>query len=68
MPDTADNIQEFQALESEGLLAKAHKAAREIPQGNPGICQSCGEFSPRLVEETCAPCRDEETTLAERRR
>lgn len=68
MPDTIDNIQELQALEEDGLLVRAHRAAVEIPAGTPGMCRSCDEFSPRLVGETCAPCRDEELILAQRRR
>lgn len=59
MPDTADTIQENQALESNSLLIEAHKAAAEIPEGHPGFCRVCEEHSLRLVNDMCAPCRDE---------
>jgi len=30
----------------------------EIPPGNPGDCEFCGEWSGRLINGVCAPCRD----------
>jgi hypothetical protein len=30
----------------------------EIPKGNPGECDLCGEWSGRLINGACAPCRD----------
>ena len=29
-----------------------------IPEGRPGECDMCGEWSGRLVNDVCAPCRD----------
>ena len=34
------------------------KAARDIPPGEPGECDLCGEWSGRLIGGACAPCRD----------
>jgi hypothetical protein len=39
-------------------VKEAMRKAAEIPQGNPGECSLCGEWSGRLVNETCSPCRD----------
>ena len=30
----------------------------EIPPGVPGECETCGEWSGRLIDGMCAPCRD----------
>lgn len=38
-------------------LANAMRKALEIPVGNPGDCSYCGEWSGRLVNDACAPCR-----------
>lgn len=59
MPDTADTIQQNQVLESDNLLIEARKAAAEIPVGYPGCCKVCEEHTLRLVDDMCAPCRDE---------
>lgn len=32
--------------------------SKPLAQGEPGDCDRCGEFSPRLVLGACAPCRD----------
>lgn len=32
--------------------------AKDIVPGVPGDCQLCGEFSKRLINNNCAPCRD----------
>jgi len=39
-------------------VKEAMRKAAEIPIGTAGECSSCGEWSMRLVDETCAPCRD----------
>lgn len=36
----------------------ARQAANSIPAGHPGDCDLCGEWTARLVEGACAPCRD----------
>jgi len=47
----------------EGILVNADvevilNAAAEIPEGTPGECYDCGEYSERLVYGICASCRD----------
>jgi hypothetical protein len=46
--------------EIERSLAEAIRLSRraELPPGEPGDCDTCGEWSGRLVEGMCAPCRD----------
>lgn len=55
----ADEIDRADA-EVERSLAEAIRRNRkaEIPAGNPGECDLCGEWSGRLVNGACAPCRD----------
>lgn len=57
MPDEIDRLQELRDIENDNLVRTATRA--EIPAGEPGECQHCGEHSPRLVNTSCAPCRDE---------
>ena len=45
--------------EIERSLKMAVQAARgDIPPGKQGECDMCGEWSGRLIEGLCAPCRD----------
>jgi hypothetical protein len=44
-------------------VAKASRIAALIPPGNPGECDGCGEWSGRLVDGYCAPCRDKYARL-----
>lgn len=37
----------------------ARARAVPIPKGEPGECDLCGTYSPRLVLGACARCRDE---------
>ena len=39
-------------------VKEAMRRASEIPEGNSGDCSICGEWSGRLVNEICSPCRD----------
>lgn len=59
MPDEIDQIQEFSQFQNEELVRKAVTAGAHIPVGIAGECKACGEHSPRLVANHCAPCRDE---------
>jgi hypothetical protein len=41
------------------MLAEAIRVARQpVPAGEPGICENCGDETPRLVTGRCAPCRE----------
>lgn len=55
MPDEIDLAQEREQLATEEAI---RNAARDIPKGEPGDCELCGEWSGRLIKGVCAPCRD----------
>lgn len=45
-----------QILDAE--LSEVRHRATLIPAGHAGVCDLCGEWSGRLVNGACAPCRD----------
>jgi len=56
--DDADKAEGLiEARQKEGLDA-VRRAAADMPKGEPGDCELCGEWSGRLVRGVCAPCRD----------
>jgi hypothetical protein len=57
MADEADRAQDHSEAELARNLA-AVRAAAFIPAGIPGDCDLCGEYSSRLIDGACAPCRD----------
>lgn len=58
MADDVDRAQARIEAEEELRFAKAKQEAAAIPEGKPGDCELCGEWSERLVDGACAPCRD----------
>lgn len=58
MTDIIDDAQKLIELMDADALAKIQKAANEMPVGTQGDCELCGNWSGRLVEAVCAPCRD----------
>lgn len=58
MADVIDQGSEREQLDRDLALQAARTAAAEIPAGNAGDCDLCGEHSMRLVQGACAPCRD----------
>lgn len=57
MADDADRAQAHTDRELASRLAAVVQAAK-MPEGRPGECDLCGEYSGRLVKGACAPCRD----------
>ena len=55
MADIADDAQTY--IEAE-LEASIRACRGDIPPGQPGECELCGEWSGRLINGACAPCRD----------
>jgi hypothetical protein len=53
--DEADKAND-QAEKRLAILIK--QATKPLIKGVPGDCDLCGEWSGRLVEGCCAPCRD----------
>jgi hypothetical protein len=45
-----------QAQQRLDILIK--RARKPLQKGNPADCDLCGEWSGRLIEAVCAPCRD----------
>lgn len=56
--DPLDRAQQLEEAEREEGIEAAHRRAAAIPAGNAGTCDLCGEWSGRLVNGACAPCRD----------
>lgn len=62
MADEIDQATENADSFRDSLVDTARRAARAIPEGEPGICSECLLYSKRLVEGECAPCRDKGLT------
>lgn len=56
--DEADRASYFIESVIDDHVKEAMRKAAEIPVGAAGECSHCGEWSMRLVDDTCAPCRD----------
>ena len=56
--DEADRASYYVESVIDDHVKAAMRRASDIPPGNPGECSCCGEWSGRLVNDTCAPCRD----------
>jgi hypothetical protein len=55
MPDEFDLAQEREEIARANAI---RNNAKDIPPGEPGDCDLCGEWSGRLINGACAPCRD----------
>ncbi len=55
MPDEFDLAQEREEIARNAAI---RNNAKDIPPGTPGECDLCGEWSGRLINGACAPCRD----------
>ena len=59
MADKADDAQAVAEMMTEAAIKKVLMGGRkDTPAGVQGECDLCGEWSGRLVEGACAPCRD----------
>lgn len=58
MADEVDRQLECDAMLDAANLKAVRDMAQQIPVGQPGECELCGEWSGRLVRGACAPCRD----------
>lgn len=56
--DDADRSDYYIESVVDDHVKEAMRRARDIPPGNPGVCDMCGEHSGRLVHGACSPCRD----------
>lgn len=58
LSDESDLATMREMMEQESSLRAVQLLAAQIPPGEPGECDLCGEWSGRLVSGVCAPCRD----------
>ena len=58
MPDILDEADAIIEKHNEIALKNIRHAASQMPKGTKGDCDLCGEWSVRLVDGACAPCRD----------
>ena len=57
MSDEIDIANEYQETIKDAEIKRIRRAAK-LDRGEPGDCDLCGEYSGRLVNGVCAPCRD----------
>lgn len=58
MPDEIDFANDLAQTMTDAVVRAQREKAASIPAGKPGECDMCGEWSGRLVNGVCAPCRD----------
>ena len=58
MADEIDAANDRALEDTERAVAAARMTCAMIPEGEEGECELCGEWSGRLVDGACAPCRD----------
>lgn len=58
MADEADRAEYFIESVIDDHVKEAMRKASDIPIGNPGDCDGCGEYFSRLVNGMCGFCRD----------
>ena len=56
MADDVDRANDYAQASLETALTRRPPAV--IPAGRQGECDLCGEWTGRLVNGACAPCRD----------
>lgn len=56
--DDADRASLDEDMQEEAKARKRAQERYELPSGDPGECDMCGEWSGRLIKGVCAPCRD----------
>lgn len=57
MADFADMASDREILDTDLLIRKGGYG-KPLDKGYPGDCHLCGEWTSRLIEGVCAPCRD----------
>lgn len=57
MADVVDISNDFLEEQNQREIESIRKKS-QIPVGVQGDCDYCGEWSGRLINDACAPCRD----------
>lgn len=55
MSDEVDRANDYAQMATEAAI---NNNSKPIQAGEPGDCELCGEWSGRLINGACAPCRD----------
>ena len=56
--DPIDRADYFRESVIDDHVKEAMRRAAEIPIGEAGECQGCGDYFTRLVDDLCGRCRD----------
>jgi hypothetical protein len=56
--DDADRAGIDEDMQEEVKARRRAEQPYQLPAGEPGECDRCGEWSGRLINGACAPCRD----------
>ena len=56
--DTVDTASEYEQKERDNQIAAAIASAAKFDPGVEGECDWCGNWSGRLIDGFCAPCRE----------
>ena len=54
----ADEVDFANEMSEKRLAMLIKQASKPLRVGTPGDCDLCGEYTSRLVDGVCAPCRD----------
>ncbi len=57
--DDIDKANEFAQKNDEAAISAVRAKAADIPVGESGECEYCGEWFQRVVGGACGRCRDE---------
>lgn len=58
MVDLVDQQNERDEVELDASVGLVRRAAANIPKGEAGECEECGEYFERIVNGHCGRCRD----------
>lgn len=58
MADDADRSGQDIEILDDAAIREVQRRAAAMPKGTEGECRLCGEYFARLVNNTCARCRD----------
>lgn len=60
MADDSDSSDLKEAVLVDAAVRQVQQRASDIPKGEPGECDACGEYFERVVNHMCGRCRDKE--------
>lgn len=57
MTDEIDVANDYEDRRKQQIIDSIRRQA-QLKKGREGDCEFCGEWSSRLINDACAPCRD----------